>query len=68
MSDDQKSWANRPLYATWPGRLIFVLALALPDVAKTLYPEWIDPKVRVIWYALLLVLVGGSWWWSHHKK
>jgi hypothetical protein len=55
MSDDPKAWVNRPMYATWPGRLVFLVFLVLSDLGRTLYPE-----IRIDSQVLALPQRGGG--------
>jgi hypothetical protein len=68
MDSESKRWIDRPMYATWPGRILFLLVLVVPDILKTVAPGlWIEGAFRWFWYAALLIIASIFQWRASRK-
>jgi hypothetical protein len=69
MTDDPRPWAGKPMYASWPGRILWLVFLVLPDLFRTFYPDVaVTPTFRVVWYAIIAIVAIAVWRLSSRPK
>ena len=57
------------MYASWPGRILWLVFLVLPDVFRTFYPDVaVTPTFRVVWYAIIAIVAIAVWRLSSRPK
>ena len=69
MTDDPRPWARKPMYASWPGRILWLVFLVLPDLFRTFYPDVaVTSTFRVVWYAIIAIVAIAVWRLSSRPK
>jgi hypothetical protein len=69
MTDNPRSWTDQPLYASWPGRILWLFLLVFPDLLRSFYPDLaLTPTFRVVWYAVLAIVAIAAWRMSSRRK